>query len=209
MRLRILLALSQMTDDEVLDLAGNIGKLAPTSTLGTANPPVASGATAVVAKATTFKASRTKASDLAKQTVAAEGTALSDREGLETEIHAFTGTVLNVAQTPEDLTGVALTPRDKTVTPTAGPDAPAAFEITKPRYKRGYADISVIEPAGMHGRYYAEWSPDPIGAWARLAGTGKSRRVTGASGTKVWVRFARVRGQLESGWSEPQLIVIP
>ena len=42
-----------------------------------------------------------------------------------------------------------------------------------------------------------------------VLGTGKSRRVTGESGAKVWVRFMRVRGQLESAWSEPQLIVIP
>lgn len=104
---------------------------------------------------------------------------------------------------------MALTPRDKPVTPTADPDVPVAFMVTKPRYKKGYADISVSEPAGPQGRYYAEWSPDPIGTWTRLPGTGRSRRVTGASGTKVWVRFARVRGSIESGWSEPQLIVIP
>ena len=209
MKLHISLALSAMTDDEVLDLAGNIGKLAPTSAFATANPPVASGATAVVAKATTLKASRAKASDLAMQTVDAEAVVLTDREGLETEIQAFASTVLNVAQTPDELTSVALTPREKTVIPTKAPDAPAAFEIKKPKYKRGFVDISVTEPAGIHGRYYAEWSPDPVGTWARLVGTGKSRRVTGAPGTKVWVRFARVRGLIESEWSEPQLVMVP
>jgi hypothetical protein len=209
MRLRILLALSTMTDDEVLDLAANIGKLTATSTLATANPPVSSGATSVVAKATTFKTSRVKASNLALQTIDAETSAREDREGLVTEIHAFASTVLNVAATADDLTSVALTPRDKVVTPTTGPETPTAFVITKPKYKKGYAEISVTEPAGVHGRYYAEWTQDPIGTWARLAGTGKSRRVTGASGTKVWVRFARVRGAVESAWSEPQLIVIP
>jgi hypothetical protein len=93
-----------MTDDEVVELAGNIGKLTPTSALATANPAVASGATAVMAKAATFKTSRAKASDLAKQTVDAETAALEDRAGLETEIHAFVGIVINVARTPDDLT---------------------------------------------------------------------------------------------------------
>jgi hypothetical protein len=209
MRLRVLLALSAMTDDGMLDLASSIGKLTSTSTLATANPPVASGAIAVVAKATSFKASRVKASSLAMQTVDAEAAAVTEREGLVTEILAFVGTVLNVAETADDLTSVALTPRDKPVTPTTGPDAPTAFVVTKPRYKKGYAEISVSEPAGKRGRYYAEWSPDPIGTWTRLTGTGRSRRVTGASGTKVWVRFARVRGSIESAWSDPQLIVIP
>jgi hypothetical protein len=209
MRLRVLLALSGMTNDETLELSGNIVKLTPTSALATANPSVASGAAAVGARAATLKTSLAKASDLAKQAVDAATVALADREDLDTEVHAFVGNVLNVATTPDDLTSVALTPRAQPVTPTVGPEVPASFVVSMPKYKKGYADISVSEPAGVHGRYYAEWSPDPIGTWARLAGTGKSRRVTGVSGTKVWVRFARVRGALESDWSAPQLIVIP
>lgn len=209
MRMRALLALSDMNDTELLDLAGNIGKLAPKSQLAMANPAVAAAADAVVTKAATFATSRKSASDLAKQATDAAATASSDREGLRGDVGAFVAAVLSVATTPDDLTGVALTPRDKIVVPTTPPAVPDAFVITKPRYQKGYADISVQEPAGTHGRYYAECSADPIGTWTRLPGTGKSRRVTGASGARVWVRFARVRGQQESGWSEPQLVVIP
>jgi hypothetical protein len=193
----------------MLDLAGNIGTLAPTSALAAANPPVASGAAAITAKAETYAASRKKANDLAKQATDAAAAAEADREELSTEINAFVGVVLNVAKAVDDLTSVALVPRDKVVVPTTSPATPDAFVVTRPKHQRGFADISVQELAGVHGRYYAESSPDPIGTWTRLPGTGKSRRVTGVSGTKIWVRFARVRGQIESAWSEPQLVVIP
>jgi hypothetical protein len=54
-------------------------------------------------------------------------------------------------------------------------------------------------------------SPDPIGpsTWAVIPGTGKSRRLTGKSGTSVWVRFALVHGQLQSDWSNPVLVTFP
>jgi hypothetical protein len=209
MRLRVLLALSQMNDTQVLDLAGNIGTLAPASPLAAAHPAVASGAAAITAKAATYADSRKKVNDLAKQLSDAIAAAAADRENLDAEITAFAAVVLNVAKTPDDVTSVALVPRDKPVVPMGAPAAPAAFVVTKPKHQKGYAIISVQEPAGTQGRYYAEYSPDPMGTWTRLPGTGKSRRLTGASGTKVWVRFARVRSQQESEWSEPQLVVIP
>ncbi|MFT3771749.1 MAG: hypothetical protein QM820_40590 [Minicystis sp.] len=185
MRLRALLALSEMTETEVLDLAGNIGKLAPTSALATANPPVASGAAAITAKAAAYAAARKKANEMATQATDASAAADTALEALNAEITAFVGVVLNVAKTPGDLTSVALVPRDKPVVPTTAPAVPDAFVITKPRFQKGVADISVSEPAGTHGRYYAESSPDPMGTWTRLPGTGRSRRVTGASGTKI------------------------
>jgi hypothetical protein len=211
MRLRVLLALSQMNDTEVLDLAGNIAKLAPVSQLAAANPAVASGAAAIEVKATAYAASRQKVNDLTKLLADANAAAEADREDLDAEISAFVGVALNVARTPADLTSVALIPRDKAVVPTTLPVAPVAFVVTKPKYQKGYIDIAVQEPAGKRGRYCAEWSPDPMGTgtWTRLPGTGRSRRVTGVSGTRIWVRFARVRGQQESEWSEPQLVVIP
>jgi hypothetical protein len=42
-----------------------------------------------------------------------------------------------------------------------------------------------------------------------LTGHGKQRTVTGAPGTKVWVRFATVRGELQSPWCTPVLITLP
>jgi hypothetical protein len=61
------------------------------------------------------------------------------------------------------------------------------------------------------GAILAEMSPDPIGpsTWAVIPGTGKSRRLTGKSGTSVWVRFALVHGQIQSDWSNPVLVTFP
>jgi hypothetical protein len=46
--------------------------------------------------------------------------------------------------------------------------------------------------------------------WTQLGvSQGKTRVVTGASGAKIWVRFAMVRGSLQSDWSIPVLVTLP
>jgi hypothetical protein len=207
-KLHVLLAMSTMTDVELLDLAGNIIKLGPQSTLFT-DATIANGIAGVTAKAATFKTSCTTVTDTAKQLSDGKTTKLEDRAALETEITAFVGNATNVATSEAQLTGLALTPRPQVVVPKSGPAVPDAPIATMPKHQKGYFDIKVPELAGVRGRYVAEWSGDPIGTWALLTGTGKSRRVTGVSGTKVWVRFARVRGQLQSDWSTPTLVIIP
>jgi hypothetical protein len=55
----------------------------------------------------------------------------------------------------------------------------------------------------------AEQSADGINYSPLGLGRGKTRTLTGASGTKIWVRFAMVRGELQSAWSTPVLVTIP
>ena len=51
--------------------------------------------------------------------------------------------------------------------------------------------------------------PDGI-TWSQLGlGRGKTRTLTGATGTKIWVRMATVRGELQSDWCVPVLVTIP
>jgi hypothetical protein len=73
--------------------------------------------------------------------------------------------------------------------------------------------VRVTAVYGGTGRphFVAESSPDPVGAatWSALAGAGKSRALSGASGTRVWVRFATVRAALQSDWCAPVLVVLP
>lgn len=45
--------------------------------------------------------------------------------------------------------------------------------------------------------------------WSGLAGGGKSRKLSGKSGTSMQVRFALVRGQLQSPWSQPVVVTFP
>jgi hypothetical protein len=47
------------------------------------------------------------------------------------------------------------------------------------------------------------------GGRSPLPGNGKQRRIiTGPIGTKVWVRFARLRYGLQSEWSVPVLVTL-
>jgi hypothetical protein len=76
----------------------------------------------------------------------------------------------------------------------------------------GKVDVVVYE-TGTRQHYAAQMSPNPIGTspstWVTLFGNGKSRKLTGASGTSVWVQFALVRGQQQSAWSVAVLVTFP
>jgi hypothetical protein len=207
-KLHVLLALSTMDDAELLVLAGNIGTLGPQSPLF-ANGIIASGVNTIAAKAVTFTASCKTVKDTAKQLSDDKTAKGAVRVALETEITAFVGNATNIATTLAQLTSLALTPRPQVVMPKLGPPVPGLLIAKMPKYQKGYFDVSVNEIGGTRGRYAAESSPDPIATWTVLSGTGKSRRVFGVSGTKVWVRFARVRGQVQSDWCAPLLVVIP
>ena len=56
-----------------------------------------------------------------------------------------------------------------------------------------------------------EMSPDPVGpgTWVAAPGVGNGRTFTGVSGTKVWVRYAMIRGAQQSAWSTPVLVTFP
>lgn len=207
-KLHVLLAMSAMTDTELLDQAGNIAKLGPQSSLFT-DATIANGVNKIAAKAATFSSKCTAVKDTAAQLVDIKTEKSEARAALESEVLALVGNATNLAATEAQLTSLALTPRPPVVIPTSGPPVPETLVPTYPKYHKGYFDISVSEPAGTRGRYFAQSALDPAGPWTTLSGTGKSRRVFGVSGTKVWVRFARVRGHITSDWSAPTLVVIP
>ena len=62
------------------------------------------------------------------------------------------------------------------------------------------------DPAALLAQLNA--SPDGI-TWSALPGSGKSRDLTGKSGTSIWVRFALQVRQQQSAWSEPVHITFP
>jgi hypothetical protein len=90
------------------------------------------------------------------------------------------------------------------------PDPPAELLVRIGR-AHGKARVSVQGPDNA-GSFVAEASPDPVGptTWTTLPGTGRQRKLAGyASGTRLWVRFARVRYGMQSDWSTPVLVIIP
>ncbi len=209
-RIRVALNVSSMTDAELLQLIVAITALAPQSSLiGIAAN--ATSVSAVTIKGATFKAADeavTADEERLRNDKVAKGTA---RGAVESEVTSLAGLVGNNAKTPADVAGMAFAVRAPVVVASATPAVPESLDVTMPKKGHGRCKVSVHETGTTHGRYVAEWSPDPIGAntWTSLPGTGKSRTITGASGTKVWVQFARVRGQLQSAWCTPVLVTIP
>jgi hypothetical protein len=69
--------------------------------------------------------------------------------------------------------------------------------------------VSVHETGTGRHHYVAQQSMDGV-TWTQLGiGQGKTRTLTGESGAKIWVRFAMIRGEIQSAWCTPVLINIP
>jgi hypothetical protein len=114
------------------------------------------------------------------------------------------------AKSPADIQQAGLVPLPPRQTSTLPPAVPEQIDMTIPKTGHGKVRVSVHETGGKRGQYVAQSSPDPIGTWSPLGvGLGKTRTVTGASGTKVWVRFAQVRAGAQSDWSTPVLVTLP
>ena len=74
---------------------------------------------------------------------------------------------------------------------------------------RAYASAHETGPTKWH--YAAQSSPGPMdpSTWSDLIGDGKQRKLHGRSGSSIWVRFARKRGDQQSEWCTPVLITFP
>jgi hypothetical protein len=209
-RLRIALNLAGMTDAELLQLVVAIVALAPQSALMN----VAAIASSVAALGTKSAAFKTVSDEVAadEEKLRNDKTAkLAARGVLENEVTSLAGLVGANAKDAAEAATLAFKVRTAPPVAMGVPEVPEAVDVVIPKRGHNKCKVSVHETGTTHGRYVAEWSPDPIGptTWASLPGTGKSRTITGASGTKVWVRFARVRAQLQGGWSTPVLVTIP
>jgi hypothetical protein len=202
---------SQLTDQQLHDLVAAAKQAAPASQLVTSNSVMQTCLTNMLAKdAALTQAGTTVASDRAKLAtdLATEATCRSDLCG---EVRAYCTLAENGAKSPADLQGAGLTPRAPVVKKVVPPDVPAGIDTIQKK-GHGAVKVAVHETGSTHGQYVAQFSPDPYGptTWAALGtGLGRTRLVTGASGTKVWVRFAAVRGQLQSDWCTPVLVTIP
>jgi hypothetical protein len=207
------LDLSTYDDTDRHTLIHDIKNASTTSTL-VANDPNLQALLAhlVTSDGTLTTANSAVAADRIKlQTdLASEATARTTVDG---DIRGFAALVERGAKTPADVQGAGLKPLPQKQTAVADPQTPDRIDMKIPAKGHGRARMTVYEPAGsIKGQYVAESSPDPYGptTWAQLGiGHGKSRWVSGTPGTKVWVRFARIRGQAQSAWSTPQLVTIP
>ena len=108
-----------------------------------------------------------------------------------------------------DITGMALTMRGPLVAPVLEPVE--SIDIKMGKKGSGTARVLAHETGPTKWHYAAQSSPDPMGpnTWTDLVGDGKQRKLEGKSGTSIWVRFARKRGDKQTEWSAPVLVTLP
>jgi hypothetical protein len=206
-RIPILLALTEMNDSDLHDLAGRIKAVVGTSKLCQQNPAMAASAAAIATKdAALATENQTVADDKSKlhSDIAAEAVA---RTALVAEFRTYATWATNGAQNAADIHGAGLTSRDQSV-PMLPPEVPGSVDVL-PTKKHGRIRVSVHETGPTRHEYVAQQSLDGTN-WTPLGiGHGKTRTLTGTTGTKIWVRFAMVRGELQSDWCTPVLVTIP
>src|SRR5262249_3315920 len=132
-----------------------------------------------------------------------------DRTDLQGELRTYAALLVGGAKTPGDGEQGGLPsapPRPPRNTP---PPVPQQHDQVIPKTGHGKLKVAVHETGTYKGKYVAEQSLDGVNYTQLGVGQGKTRVVTGAPGTKVWVRFAQVRAGLQSAWSVPIMVTIP
>jgi hypothetical protein len=206
-RFHIALNVSQMTDAELGATVAGIQKIAPSGTL-IQNSAIAASYKALGTKATSLASLVGAIAADHMQLKQDETGRLTARTEVQGELDSLRGLVANTATSPGDITGMGFVQLSRTAQTRTVPLPPAEF-VTRLGKVHGRARVAV---SGASGNYVAESTPDPISptsVWSSLPGNGKQRTLTGATGTKVWVRFAQVRYGLQSDWSTPVLVTIP
>ena len=206
--LHILLNIADLNADEKMrdQLVGAIAVQAPKSSLYKANPAIQAEVANVGATNTTYKSALGTAAASAKQHATDVAAANTARLQANKSIKMLATLVQHDAETEADIKGMALTPY--TGKPPVPQLVPPIAAVTPGKKGSGRAKASVQETGKTRRKYAAESSLDGI-TYTALPGSGKSRDLTGKSGTSMWVRFAlQVRDQ-QSAWSDPVHITFP
>ena len=207
-QLRVSMVLSEVDDRWRHDTAAAVTQVATTSPL-LAIPAIQASVTTIGTLSASLKADNdTVAADRAKLTSDIERES-STRKKFDGELRTLKAMVENHATTASDLASIGL--EERGARRAKGQLVPPEGIDIKSTKIRGQFTASAREVGKTRWQYAAEWSPDPVGedTWTILTGYGKTRKVTGPSGSKVWVRFARIGGQVQSDWSTPVLVTIP
>ena len=208
-RLHISMNLTRVDDQWRHDTIAGIVQLAPTSPL-IAIPAIQVSVAALATLGASLKADNDTVAAGRTKLASDIETEVNTRRAVDGELLTLKAAVENKSTKASDLASIGFEERGS-LRAEAPIVPPESIDIKLPSRLRGQFTASACEIGKTRWQYAAEWSPDSIGenTWATLPGYGKSRKVTGPSGTKVWVRFARVRGQVQSEWSTPVLGTIP
>jgi hypothetical protein len=209
---RVLLDLHALDADEKVraDVVGALLKQAPQSQLYKNNPTIQAELANLSTTYDTFTQSGTKAAASKAQHVLDIAAHDDARVANNKSINMLRRLSENGATSLKDLQEMAFVGYQGR--PPAPPIEPPDVVMPKLGKKgSGKAEAVVQETGRTRQRYAAQWSPDPITptSWEGLPGYGKSRKLSGKSGTSVWVRFALIRSGKQSEWSVPILITYP
>jgi hypothetical protein len=203
------LEVSRLTDGQLRAISAAVKLAAPTSTLVLADPAMQASATAMDQKSTNLSKANGKVGDARTALKLALSDEAEARFELQGEVRHYVTLTNNGARSPADIHDAGLAPAPPRPPRNSPPEVPQQIDNRLPKKGHGKTVVAVADLDASKRKYVAEQSLDGIN-YAPLGVThGKTRTVTGASGTKVWVRFAMVRGQLQSAWSVPILVTIP
>jgi hypothetical protein len=209
-RWRIALDLKLMTDVQLLSLCAAIQKMSASSTLMT-NTSIAASVAALAKKGPVLTSGNEAVAADEKQLKADILVRDNARQAVQLELSSLKGLVLNNATAATDITGIGYALAAGQPATRVAPAAPPA-SVNREGKIHGNATATV--PTTERGRFVAQaCAPSstgaPAGPWSSLPGNGKQRKLTGATGTQVWVQFAKVRYGLQGPWSTPVLVTFP
>jgi hypothetical protein len=201
--------LSTFDDVQLHALAGDIALAAKTSALVLASPTMqACVADLAVEDGNLATANKAVADDHIKLRVdiASEAVIRSDLIG---KLRVYGALVAHGATSPAAVHGAGLPPQPPRAPRGQAPTVPVTIDNRPPKSGHGKTTVSVHETGPTRHEYVAEQSLDGINFTPLGVSRGKTRVVTGVSGANVWVRFAMVRGRIQSDWSTAVMITIP
>jgi hypothetical protein len=204
---RAALNIRLLTDASRGTLLASILKVAPQSTL-MSNAAVAAAYAALTTRGATRATNVAGAAAARQQLTISVNLLGTSRGAFDLALLALAGLVSANATSADDLTGMGFTLFSLTKPSRTPPDPPVGALIVTMGRAHGKARVTVPR-AGNGTRFAAEVSNDPIGIWSSLPGTGRQRKLSGATGTRLWVRFATVRFGMQSDWSTPVLVTLP
>lgn len=207
-RLHVQMNLTRVDDQSLYDIVAGIVQLAPTSPLS-AIPAVQTIVAAIAALGASLKAENDTVAGYRTKLASAVEVEGNVRRALNGELLALKAVVESKSTNAAEIASIGL--KERGASQPSGTILPPESIHVRPSRRRGQITVAAHQIGTAKWRYAAESSPDPVGegAWSNLTGYGKARRLTGPSGAKVWVRFARVQGQSQSAWSTPVLVTIP
>lgn len=203
------LAMSEITDAKRDDLLAAIDGAAPNSSLIQGNPAMKASVAVLATKGAAYKSDRDKVSNAQQALTIAYDASNESRAAVDLELLTLGSLVATNAKTTADITGAGFTEKVPKAPPPFEP--PPSLDIKFPKRKKGEFTATPHVPTEDRSHWVVETSPDPIGpsSWTVAYGSGRSRVITGPSGSKVWIRYAMVRGGQISAWGTPVLVNIP